>query len=505
MNISSLKKLVSAAAAAVFIAVPAVIPGTVSWAADEQENEYVNNDKSGILQFEVWYQPVGKEDVCLRTGTAFLINHSTVLTSAQLLTMDNVTKDGISSVYSIDPEHRYEFDDSCLHYEISLSEDERIGATVSETDEFNDFSVLTLDTALADSTPLWLGDSDDLVQTADVFALGFPTALDKYRQNPNYASYMADDVTVTKGSVTATGFAFSDYRSSRDGLIQHSASVGAGNAGGPLVDANGLVVGMDTLISFDEGMNYATEINKIRTTLDDLGIKYNDSEWKPDSVAEEKSSKKNNKTLLVAVIMGSIAASLLLIAALAALLIKNKKKMQAVPVLPTHPIDPSEIQAPVENYTEPAVNASLSSVRPEEPVYEEKNFEPDQPTVYASQGSAETAVLRDSGNNFYMNLGGKTLLRPVIIRKRSGLSVRITSSDFVIGKENSKVDYCIHNNAVSRRHARITVTSGHCFITDLGSSNYTYVNGRRLPPDTPQILHNGDQIRLADEEFEFRI
>ena len=273
MNISSLKKIASAAAAAVFMALSAVLPGTASLAADEQKNEYVNNDKAGILQLEVWYQPVGKADVCIRTGSAFLINHSTVLTSAQLLTIDNATKDGISGVYSIDPDHKYEFDESCLHYEI------------------NHFSVLTLDTALADNIPLWLGDSDDLVQTADVFALGFPTAVDKYKQNPNYAAYVSEDVTVAKGSVTTTGFAFSDYRSSRDGLIQHSAAVSAGNAGGPLVDSNGTVVGMNTLISFDEGMNYATEINKIRTTLDDLGIKYNDSEWKPGSVSGKKKAR----------------------------------------------------------------------------------------------------------------------------------------------------------------------------------------------------------------------
>ncbi|HRR76035.1 MAG: FHA domain-containing protein [Ruminococcus sp.] len=505
MKICSLKKIAPAVAAAAIITLSSLVPSSFSTAADEGENEYVNNDKSGIIQVEVWYQPVGKEDICLRTGTAFLINHTTALTSAELITINNNIKDSISAVYSIDPEHRYEFDESCLHYEIAMPDDEKISASPSEIDEFNDFAVITLDAQLSDNTPLWLGDSDELAQTADVFALGFPTAMDKYVQNPNYAAYFTDDVTVTKGTVTTTGFAFSDYRSSREDLIQHNAVVGAGNAGGPLVDSKGTVVGMNTIISFDESLSYATSINKVKNTLDELGIKYNDPDWKPDSVTSKKSGK-DKRSVLIPIIIGGIILSAALIAVLLVILLsKNRKRSLKVPAIPSQPVAPEDIPAPIDNYTSPAANASLSSVRPEEPENEERQYELDQPTVYANQGSAETAVLRDSGNNFYMNIGGKTLLRPMIIRKRSGLSVRITSADFVIGKENSKVDYCIHNNAVSRRHARITVTAGHCFITDLGSSNYTYVNGRRLPPDTPQMLRNGDMIRLADEEFEFRI
>ena len=232
MKICSLKKIAPAVAAAAIITLSSLVPSSFSTAADEGENEYVNNDKSGIIQVEVWYQPVGKEDICLRTGTAFLINHTTALTSAELITINNNIKDSISAVYSIDPEHRYEFDESCLHYEIAMPDDEKISASPSEIDEFNDFAVITLDAQLSDNTPLWLGDSDELAQTADVFALGFPTAMDKYVQNPNYAAYFTDDVTVTKGTVTTTGFAFSDYRSSREDLIQHNAVVGAGNAGG---------------------------------------------------------------------------------------------------------------------------------------------------------------------------------------------------------------------------------------------------------------------------------
>lgn len=48
---------------------------------------------------------------------------------------------------------------------------------------------------------------------------------------------------------------------------------------------------------------------------------------------------------------------------------------------------------------------------------------------------------------------------------------------------------------VSARHARLTIRNGDLTITDLGSSNGTFVNGRRIHRPTP--VKPGDQIGLA--------
>jgi pSer/pThr/pTyr-binding forkhead associated (FHA) protein len=50
---------------------------------------------------------------------------------------------------------------------------------------------------------------------------------------------------------------------------------------------------------------------------------------------------------------------------------------------------------------------------------------------------------------------------------------------------------------VSRRHARITRGRGGYFVTDLGSSNGTTVNGHSLAPNHAYRLRNGDQIQVG--------
>jgi len=50
---------------------------------------------------------------------------------------------------------------------------------------------------------------------------------------------------------------------------------------------------------------------------------------------------------------------------------------------------------------------------------------------------------------------------------------------------------------VSRRHARILKREQRIFVEDLGSSNGTYVNGQKLAPYFPEVLSDGDELRLG--------
>jgi pSer/pThr/pTyr-binding forkhead associated (FHA) protein len=50
---------------------------------------------------------------------------------------------------------------------------------------------------------------------------------------------------------------------------------------------------------------------------------------------------------------------------------------------------------------------------------------------------------------------------------------------------------------VSRRHARITNGRAGYFITDLGSSNGTILNGHALEPNRAYQLHNGDRVKVG--------
>jgi len=50
---------------------------------------------------------------------------------------------------------------------------------------------------------------------------------------------------------------------------------------------------------------------------------------------------------------------------------------------------------------------------------------------------------------------------------------------------------------ISRRHARIARTETGFTLTDLGSTNGTFINGNPLPPNTAQRLTGGDEIVLG--------
>ncbi len=57
---------------------------------------------------------------------------------------------------------------------------------------------------------------------------------------------------------------------------------------------------------------------------------------------------------------------------------------------------------------------------------------------------------------------------------------------------------------VSRTHAAITRRDNKLLITDLGSMNYTYVNGMRLFPNEIYILKDGDEIQFAQLKAQIR-
>ena len=65
-------------------------------------------------------------------------------------------------------------------------------------------------------------------------------------------------------------------------------------------------------------------------------------------------------------------------------------------------------------------------------------------------------------------------------------------------------DYRGYMMGVSRQHAIITgdQETGY-MLTDLGSSNGTYINGEQLKPQIPTKLNNGDQVLLGQLELRF--
>lgn len=57
--------------------------------------------------------------------------------------------------------------------------------------------------------------------------------------------------------------------------------------------------------------------------------------------------------------------------------------------------------------------------------------------------------------------------------------------------------YQAYARGVSRLHAVLKREANHVFLMDLGSSNGTFVNGKRLSPNVDHALANGDVVALG--------
>lgn len=71
-------------------------------------------------------------------------------------------------------------------------------------------------------------------------------------------------------------------------------------------------------------------------------------------------------------------------------------------------------------------------------------------------------------------------------------------NNFSIGRLEAS-DLILSSSLVSRKHARLVIDDNDLMITDLQSSNGTFINGQQV--DVQNILRNGDLLRIGISEF----
>lgn len=106
--------------------------------------------------------------------------------------------------------------------------------------------------------------------------------------------------------------------------------------------------------------------------------------------------------------------------------------------------------------------------------------------------------------------------QPQLIVTNSGLRLPLFSSDqtaVVVGRSDAlsgvapDLDlepYAGELAGLSRRHARFTRHDLRCWIEDLNSVNWTYLNQQRLTPERPAPLNDDDLVRLGNVWLTFR-
>lgn len=146
---------------------------------------------------------------------------------------------------------------------VTLSNKKSYKGTVVGTDPSTDLAVIKID-AGKNLPYMVYGNSDDVKLGQWVLAIGYPLTL---------------DVTVTAGIVSAKARSIGINKSKApvESFIQTDAAVNPGNSGGPLVNTNGELIGINSAIASPTGSyagySYAIPVNIVRKTVNDL-IKY---------------------------------------------------------------------------------------------------------------------------------------------------------------------------------------------------------------------------------------
>ena len=143
---------------------------------------------------------------------------------------------------------------------VKFSNGKSYDARVVGTDPSTDLAVIDVDAPASALHPLELADSDSLVVGNEVVAIGSPLGLEQ---------------TVTSGIVSAlhrqmeapNGFTINDS-------IQTDAAINHGNSGGPLLDLDGKVIGVNAQIASEgggnDGIGFAIPSNTVASIVSQL-------------------------------------------------------------------------------------------------------------------------------------------------------------------------------------------------------------------------------------------
>jgi serine protease Do len=146
-------------------------------------------------------------------------------------------------------------------YTVILSDGRTFPATILSRDPINDVAILKIN---ADGLPcVKLGDANKLQLGQSLIAIG--NALGIFRNTVSVGI-----VSGLSRSITAQAEPDAPPQEMR-GLIQTDAAINPGNSGGPIVDSDGLVVGVNAaIVSGAQSIGFAIPVNAARRDIDDI-------------------------------------------------------------------------------------------------------------------------------------------------------------------------------------------------------------------------------------------
>jgi len=225
-------------------AVKAVSPTVVSIIITQDLSEVYNLTGPDIFPFDDFFEfdfpfefeaPQGKQEV--GAGTGFIISaDGLIITNKHVVSTEGA------------------------EYTVVMNDGQQYEAQVLAADPFNDIALIKVDTK--DLPIVELGDSDALEIGQTVIAIG--NTLGQYQN------------TVTKGVIsglsrTVTASDGSGQSETLEDIIQTDAAINFGNSGGPLINLDGQVIGVNTAINREgQLIGFAIPINQAKRAIDSV-------------------------------------------------------------------------------------------------------------------------------------------------------------------------------------------------------------------------------------------
>lgn len=317
------------------------------------------------------------------------------------------------------------------------------------SDPVIDYVILKASTPIHNRKPLALQTSENVKDGQAVYALGFPG------DSLNFTDYLEanpDDVTAFNGNIskftTLNGVKF----------YQHSVPISPGSSGGPLLDATGSVIGINTLGFTDSAVKGSIYIDELLPGLDTLGIEY-EVYSEPEIIPEEEPQQESlfGKAWFIILLIVVVLAG----AGVAVMLVLNSKKKKV-----------------------PTAKASANGQKTD-----------------ATQASPKTQVSPQ-------NAAKPELF--CIAGQFAGRFFSLAEGRLNIGRDPKRCNIIFNENTpgISGKHCEVYYdrSTGKFNLTDSGSTYGTFLSsGDKLTSAQVYSLNAGDRFYLGNKDILFEV
>ena len=315
-------------------------------------------------------------------------------------------------------------------------------AQIYRYDISKDVCVLRLPEPTGEVKPLKIRKYNDNDLSQNFYALGYPA---RATAGTDFERYDKSEIVTTSGMISRRTMV-----EERD-VYMLDLEITHGNSGGPLVNKDGEVVGINTFSIVNEGgeeANYAVCIDELTRLIGD------------DEISYTLTTDKNKKGIVVVVIV--VLVDIVLIAVILIALLGNKSPKTDKKVKKTQKTEKDDYSKTV------AVSDDIA------------------PTVAVAGGITVITCV-----------SGAVMDQEFVLKDK-----------LVFGRDPKRCTVVLPVDAegVSGLHCQVTLIGSKVMLKDLGSTYGTFINdGLKIDKDTEVELSDGDTFCLGSEKTKFSV